>query len=97
MSSRIECSGLSVAQELYDLVETDIIPGTGVRPGNFWDGLAGLVKDLGPKNRVLLKKRALIQSQVNAWHQENPGAIDAPEYKAFLLEIGYLVPEGRRL
>jgi malate synthase len=94
MSSRIECSGLSVARELYDLVEIEIIPGTGVNPENFWDGLAGLVNDLGPQNRVLLKKRALIQSQINAWHHENPDTINAPEYKTFLQEIGYLVPEG---
>jgi len=94
MSSRIDCSGLSIARELYDLVETDIIPGTGVKPKSFWDGLASLVQDLGPQNRVLLKKRALIQSQINAWHKENPGAIKAPAYKAFLQEIGYLVPEG---
>ena len=65
MSSRIDCSGLSVARELYDLVESDIIPGTGVDPNDFWDGLASLVQDLGPQNRVLLKKRALIQSQIH--------------------------------
>ena len=95
MSSRIDCSGLSIARELYDLVETDIIPGTGVRPKSFWDGLASLVQDLGPQNRVLLKKRALIQSQINAWHQENPGAINAPAYKAF--SAGNRLPRaGRR-
>ncbi len=94
MSSRMDCSGLSVARELYDLVENEIIPGTGVDPGDFWRGLAGLVRDLGPRNRVLLKKRALIQSQLNAWHRENPGAIDRSGYTGFLREIGYLEPEG---
>ena len=94
MSFRIDCSGLSVAQELYDLVENEVAPGTGVDPDKFWDGLAGLVRDLGPQNRVLLKKRALIQSQLNGWHREHPGTINAPEYKEFLREIGYLVQEG---
>jgi len=94
MSSRIECSGLSVARELYDLVENEIIPGTGVEPKDFWDGLAGLVRELGPQNRDLLQKRALIQSQVNAWHEAHPGEIDAAAYQQFLHEIDYLVPEG---
>src|SRR5210317_161475 len=94
MSFRMDCSGLSVARELYDLVENEIVPGTGVASEAFWDGLAGLVRDLGPQNRVLLKKRALLQSQLNGWHREHPGTIDAPEYKEFLREIGYLVQEG---
>jgi len=94
MGSRIECSGLLVAQELYDLIETEVIPGTAVAAATFWTGLARLVQDLAPQNRVLLKKRALIQSQVDAWHLANPGPIDAARYRAFLQETGYLVPDG---
>ncbi|MBT8048990.1 MAG: malate synthase G [Xanthomonadales bacterium] len=94
MISRIDCSGLSVARELYDLVDNEIIPGTRVKPAEFWAGLATLVNDLGPKNRALLEKRNLIRAQVNEWHDTHPGAIDFPAYKQFLSDIGYLVPEG---
>jgi malate synthase len=94
MIARVDCSGLFVARELYDLIESEIIPDSGVKSLDFWEGLADLVRDLGPQNRVLLKKRRLIQSQINAWHQENQGAFEASEYKDFLKEIGYLVPEG---
>jgi len=95
MGSRVECSGLSVATELYDLIETEVSPGTGVKPAAFWSGLARLVNELGPQNRMLLRKRALIQSQISAWHHDNPLPINAAQYRAFLEEIGYLVPPGQ--
>ena len=94
MSSRIESNGLSIAREIYDLVNQEIIPGTGVAADDFWAGFAGLVTDLGPKNRALLEKRSQIQAQISEWHQSHPGTIDFPAYKQFLTDIGYLVPEG---
>ena len=94
MSARIECKGLSVASELYSLVNEEIIPGTGVNPDDFWAGLARLVADLGPENRALLAMRADIQSRINNWHHEHPGPIDPPAYRQFLTDIAYLVPEG---
>jgi malate synthase len=94
MNSRIDCNGLAVARELYDLVNDEIIPGTGVEADNFWAGFAELVADLGPKNRALLEKRAHIRELIKDWHRANPGEIDFPAYKQFLKDIGYLVPEG---
>ena len=38
MESRIECGGLSVARELYDLVKNEIAPGAGVDPGRVSPG-----------------------------------------------------------
>jgi len=94
MSVRIEHSGLSVAAELYHLVNDEIIPGTDIDPDAFWSGFADIVSDLAPKNRELLEKRRKIQQQINAWHKQQPGALDLPSYKQFLAGIGYLVPEG---
>jgi malate synthase len=93
-ANRIECSGLSVARELYDLVNDDIIPGTGLNPDEFWEGLAGIINDLAPKNRDLLERRDDLRARINQWHQDHLGDIDFPAYKRFLSEIGYLVPEG---
>ncbi len=94
MSARIECNGLSVATELFHLVNEQIAPGAGVDPDAFWAGLAAIVSDLGPKNRELLQKRKNIQDQINTWHRSNPGPLDPPAYRQFLTDIGYLVPEG---
>ena len=63
MTARIECSGLSVARELYDLIRDEIAPGTGVDPDHFWTEYAKLLEDLVPANRFLLEKRDLMHHQ----------------------------------
>jgi malate synthase len=95
MENRIEISGLSVDQPLYELIEKEILPGTGVDLDQFWDGLANIVERLGGRNRDLLDKRDQLQKQLDDWHQANPGPVqDIGEYRNFLGEIGYLQPEG---
>ena len=95
MSERIEKFGLQVARSLYDMIEREALPGTGVSSDQFWKGLSGLVHDKGPKNRALLATREALQAKIDAWHRERRGqAHDAAAYAAFLSEIGYLVPEG---
>ena len=94
MTDRIECSGLAVAKPLYDLVQREIAPGSGVDSKHFWNELASIVNELGPKNRELLEKRANIQKQINQWHLQNPGMPEKKAYRRFLQEIGYLVAEG---
>ena len=93
--SYVQRHGLQVAAPLADLVEREIIPGTGVDAGVFWTGLAAILRDLGPVNRALLQERDRLQAEIDAWHGERRGQPhDAAAYKAFLAEIGYLVPEG---
>ncbi|MCG6891305.1 MAG: malate synthase G [Gammaproteobacteria bacterium] len=92
MNDRIDISGLSVDRGLIELVE-DIAKGSGVEPAAFWDSLADIVAELGPQNRALLDKRDHLQTEIDAWHQSNPGAVDLEAYKAFLRKIDYLQPE----
>ncbi|TNE70088.1 MAG: malate synthase G [Rhodobacteraceae bacterium] len=93
--TRVDKAGLKVTQELAQFIETEALPGTGVTAEAFWDGLAGMVRDLGPKNRALLAKREEIQAQIDDWHLARKGQDhDAAAYTAFLKEISYLVPEG---
>ena len=94
MSERIQIGNLQVAKILYDFINEQAIPGTGVDPTAFWSGVDTLVHDLAPKNRALLNKRDELQAQIDSWHQQRAGqAHDAAAYKAFLQEIGYLLPE----
>ncbi len=92
MSDRVDIGGLSVDRGLYQLVE-EMVPGTGVEAEGFWQSLAGILDELGQQNRDLLDKRDRLQGEIDAWHKANPGAVDPVRYKAFLQEIGYLVPE----
>ncbi|HEX5515777.1 MAG TPA: malate synthase G [Gammaproteobacteria bacterium] len=95
MTERVQVGGLQIAKELYDLVAEVIAPGTGVDPEAFWTGLGRIVDDLGPKNKALLQKRAELQEKISAWHRERKGqSINLADYKQFLSEIGYLLPEG---
>ncbi|NDW44767.1 malate synthase G [Ruegeria sp. PrR005] len=95
MAGRVDRSGLQVAGELAAFVEDKALPGTGVTAETFWTGLARMVAELGPKNRALLAKREDLQARIDAWHiahRDQPH--DHEAYKAFLSEIGYLLPEG---
>ena len=94
MPKYIQVSGLSVAQELYDFIESDALDGLTVSAAQFWDGLSELAHELGPKNRDLLAQRADIQGKIDEWHIARRGqAHDAEAYQDFLKEIGYLVAE----
>ena len=95
MTERVQVGGLQVAKVLYDFVNNEAIPGTGVDAAAFWAGADSVIHDLAPKNRALLAKRDELQAKIDAWHQARAGqAHDAVAYKAFLQEIGYLLPEA---
>jgi malate synthase len=95
MTARIQKGGLQIAEALYNLVEKQIAPGTGVETDQFWTDFESILNDLAPKNKALLTKRDDLQAQIDAWHQERAGqSHDAAAYKSFLQEIGYLLPEG---
>lgn len=91
---RTEVNGLQVATELFDFVNSEVLPGTGVSSDNFWASFADIIHDLAPRNRELLAKRDQIQEQMDEWYRAHPEGYDLGEYKAFLKEIGYLVDEG---
>ncbi|MCP1622047.1 malate synthase G [Pseudomonas nitroreducens] len=93
MTERVQVGGLQVAKVLFDFVNNEAIPGTGIEAGKFWAGVETVINDLAPKNKALLAKRDDIQAKVDGWHQARAGKPhDAVAYKAFLQEIGYLLP-----
>jgi malate synthase len=95
MTDRVLTGGLKVARIWHDFIEKEALPGTGVSAAAFWAGLDRVVHELAPRNHALLEKRATLQSKINAWHVAHKGRpLDMGAYKAFLIEIGYLVPEG---
>ncbi|WP_396267618.1 malate synthase G [Ideonella sp.] len=94
MSNRTTVHGLQVATNLYNFVNEQVLPGTGVEQAAFWAGFDKLVADLAPKNAALLAERERIQAEMDAWHQANPGPIKkAKAYRKHLEKIGYLVAD----
>ena len=95
MTDRIDESGLRIARPLYELVNNEVLPGTGITSAELWRAFAGLIASLGPVNRTLLEKRDRLQRDIDAWHRSHPeGHRDRTAYKAFLTGIGYLVPDA---
>ncbi|WP_168706233.1 malate synthase G [Gordonia paraffinivorans] len=96
MSDRITVNGLQVASVLYDFINNEALPGTGVEADAFWSGAASVIADLAPRNRELLRVRDELQAKIDAWHRDHkgadltPGTADFDAYKSFLTEIGYL-------
>ena len=94
MTNRTLVAGLSVAEELFNFIETQVLPGLRVTPDHFWTGLSKITHELGPKNRTLLAEREVMQAKIDQWHIDNRGSEhDSAAYHAFLSEIGYLVAE----
>ena len=90
----VAAGGLGIARPLYDFVNREAIPGTGVAADAFWDGLGEIVRDLAPRNRALLARRDELQQQIDAWHVSQRGKpLNHAGYLRFLREIGYLLPE----
>ncbi len=88
---------LSIASELLDFVNNELLPGTNVTKENFWSGLDKSVHELAPKNRKLLEFRENLQKKIDIWHRDKKGEkIDIKEYSNFLIEIGYLKKEGEK-
>ncbi|WP_340052663.1 malate synthase G [Pseudomonas sp. JAI120] len=95
MTEHVQVGGLQVAKVLFDFVNNEAIPGTGITADQFWAGADKVIHDLAPKNKALLAKRDDFQARIDTWHQTHASqAHDPVAYKAFLQDIGYLLPEA---
>ena len=95
MTDYVAHGGIRIAKELHDLVRDEIAPGTGIEAAKVWSLLDAIVRELGPRNRALLDKRDALQTRIDGWLGDRRGKpIDPRESRAFLTEIGYLVPVG---
>ncbi|MEI6893138.1 MAG: malate synthase G [Colwellia sp.] len=87
-----EC--LKVNADLVNFIEQDVLPGLDIIAEHFWKSLSKITHDLGPENRALLAKRLELQERIDGWNLTHQGDFHVSEYKNFLMDIGYLVPEG---
>jgi len=93
----ISLGQLSIASELLDFVNIELLPGTGVTKENFWSGLDKYAHEIAPKNKKLLEFRENLQKKIDIWHRDKKGEkIDIKEYSNFLSEIDYLKKEGEK-
>ncbi|PHQ16368.1 malate synthase G [Marinobacter profundi] len=94
MTERVQVGGLQVAKNLFDFVNNEAIPGTGIDADKFWAEFDKVIHELAPRNKELLAKRDAIQEKMDSWYRDHKGQpLDMNEYKSFLTDIGYLVQE----
>jgi len=87
-------AGLTVDSNLARFLEQKVLAPLGHDDKVFWEGFAVLLGRFAPRNAELLGERESLQTQIDDWHCERRGKPhDADAYRAFLEDIGYLVPE----
>ena len=94
MTEFVTRAGIEADPQLAAFIETEVLGPLGRDADDFWTGLANLLGSFAPRNAALLARREELQARIDAWHSERAGQPhDADAYRAFLEEIGYLVPE----
>ena len=82
---------LRIHPVFLDFVERELLPELSIDARQFWHDLAGLIAELPPENRELLRIRDELQQQIDAYHGERADEPwDAAGYREFLTTIGYL-------
>jgi malate synthase len=85
---------LRVDSDLVKFINEEVLPGLAISAETFWLALSKITHELGPENRGLLAKRIEFQQKINEWNSQHQGKFNLLAYKEFLVDIGYLVPEG---
>ena len=94
MTQYVTRAGIEADPKLADFIETEVLGPLSRDVDGFWQGFAALLEEFAPRNAALLARREELQAKIDAWHGEHAGKPhDGGAYRAFLQEIGYLVPE----
>lgn len=93
MSGYVKIADIQVSPILFDFINKEALPGTGVDQDGFWTDFGFLIHAFSPENKQLLAERDRLQEAIHNWHLEHKDDFNFAEYKAFLQEIGYL--EGK--
>jgi malate synthase len=95
MSAMVSVDKIKIDKALYDFVNDEAIPGSGIEASQFWRGFAAMTAAKAGRNAELLERRDELQAKIDAWHLQNPGTgFDRAKYTAFLRDIGYLLTEN---
>tara|TARA_E500000178_G_scaffold356531_1_gene435185 strand:+ start:1340 stop:3484 length:2145 start_codon:yes stop_codon:yes gene_type:complete len=90
----IEKNGLKISSVMFDFVNNEAIPETGLDPDQFWAKFSEVVHEMAPTNIYLIEKRETIQKKIDDWHKSNKGKeFDKTEYIKFLKSLDYLIEE----
>ena len=78
MAETVKHGGLTVAKDLYEYVNSEALPGTGVEPDSFWSAADEIIHKFSPKIRTVLRKRKSLQNKLDRWHRQRAGEGRSP-------------------
>ena len=91
---KIDLGNLKISSNLYEFINTEVIPGTDIEPKVFWQKFEKSVETLAPINKSLLNTRQDIQKKIDEWHlSRKDKPFNNNEYLNFLKSINYLIEE----
>ncbi len=85
-----------INKDLYNFVNDEIAPNTGIDTKHFWEQFISSANILAKKNKSLLNKRDELQKKIDDWHIKNQESFNLENYKNFLKDINYLVEEKEK-
>ena len=69
----IKIFDLSVSSVLFNFVNKELLPNTGISKNHFWRGFNKAVNELAPKNKKLVEIREKLQKSIDSFHLERKG------------------------
>ena len=91
---RVRSGALEIAAVLFDFVNDEVLPGTGVTRAGFWRGLEATLAGFSARNTALLAKRDELQRRIDdCWLQDRRTLLDPASHEHYLRHIGYLVEQ----
>ena len=57
----VDKNGLKISSVLYEFINNEAIPGTGIKQEEFWDSFSKIVHELAPLNKSLIEKEKLFK------------------------------------
>jgi malate synthase len=92
MNQYVQRANIQVALGMVNFIEQEVLVKLAIEQNAFWQGFSDIIHRHSDENRRLLTARVEFQQQIDDWYQSH-SADDINGYRAFLQQIGYLVPE----
>ena len=70
--SLIDKNGLKISSKLFDFINNEAIPGTGIKIEEFWNNFEKTVHELAPINKNLIEKEKIFKIKLMIGTNKTP-------------------------
>lgn len=94
-NSSISNNKYNIDDEFYKFIDQEVIGGLSINTDKFFKSIFSILEELNEENERLLKQRDDLQLEIDNWHINNKNNFILEDYKNFLEDLGYLLPEPK--